>query len=105
MERSEAKRLLLDRLERNKFEHKIDRFDIWDKNKLYTGEIDVKFVLEKINKCKKKNYDSQFSLEADDNKLHIFIVDSWNIKYELINDEVRIVSIHKVEFHDRLHRR
>ena len=105
MEYARAKSLVKERLERIDFDHEIDRSDISDKNKLLTGEVDVKFVLGKINKCKKKNYSYQFSIDADDSKLHIFVVDRWYIKYILIDDEVRFVSVHKDEYHGRLHRR
>ena len=105
MEYAGAKRLLKERLKRKKFIHKRDRSEIWDKNKLFIGEVDVKFVLGKINKCKKKNYSTRFSIDADDNKFHIFKVDRWYIKYELISDEVRFVSVHKDESHGRLQRR
>ena len=53
----------------------------------------------------KKLFVSRFSIKADDNKFHIFKVDRWYFKYELINDEVRFVSVHKDESHGRLQRR
>ena len=95
MEYAGAKRLVKEKLERMDFDHEMDRSEIRDKNKLLAGEVDAKFVLDKINKCKKKNYSSQFSIDADDNKLHIFKVERWYIKFSLIDDEVRFISVHK----------
>ena len=54
MEYAGAKRLLKERLERMDFDHEMDRSEIRDKNKLLAGEVDAKFVLDKINKYKKK---------------------------------------------------
>ena len=66
-----------------------------EKNMLYTREVDVKFVLDKVEECKKRNYHPEFSSEADDNKAHVFIKDRWYIKFFITDDMVNIVSVHK----------
>ncbi len=90
-----AKRLLIERLTNHKFFIYRERSDIMDKNKLYTREVDVKFVLDKINQCKRRNYHTEFSLDADDNTSHVFIKDRWYFKYCVIDGDVNIVSVHK----------
>ena len=97
MEFTEARRLFIDSLERHEFRLYIERNDLIDKNKLYTREVNVKFVLDKIEECKKRNYHPEFSLEADDNKAHIFIKDRWYFKYSVIDGVINIISIHKEE--------
>ena len=97
MKFAEARRLFIESLINQEFLIFRNRPEIMDKNKLYTRGVDVKFVLDKINECKKGNYDTEFSLEADDNKAHIFIKDRWYIKYILKDGMVNIISVHKEE--------
>ena len=70
------------------------------KNKLYSGGVNIEFVLDKIEKCKRKHYHPEFSVDADDNVVHIFIIEKWYIKFFLKDDMVNIVSVHKEERHD-----
>ena len=101
MDRAEAKRLLEERLKKDEYIIYTERSDIWDKNKLYSRGVNTEFVLNKVKQCKKKkNYHSEYSLEADDNKAHIFIKDRWYIKYCVIDGVVNIISVHKVERND-----
>ena len=96
---SEAKRVFVASLEKNKYLLYTDRTEILDKNKLYSTEVSVDFVLNKIENCKKGNYHPRFSSEADDNISHIFIINGWYFKYILKDGIVNIVSIHKEEYH------
>ncbi len=97
MEFSLAKTLLIKMIEERNYYFYTERFDILDKNKLYTREVNDEFVLNKIKTCKRRNYHTEFSLDADDNKAHIFIKDRWYIKFCLIDGEIYIVSVHKEE--------
>ena len=54
MEFARAKRLFIERLTNHKFFIFRERPDIMEKNKLHTREVDVKFVINKIEQCKKK---------------------------------------------------
>ena len=94
-----ARKLLIRRLKSRNFDYHEERNKIWIKNKLYTKEVSVDFVLNKIIKCTKENYDCQEFLEADDNKFHIFEIDYWYFKYFLKKGIVTIVSVHKDEYH------
>ena len=102
MEFAEARRLFIENLKKHKFYLFTERFDIMDKNKLYAGSVTVKFVLDKIENCKKENYNHEFSLEADDNKAHIFIKDRWYFKYILKINIVHIISVHRENKYARI---
>ena len=97
MELSAVKRLIVENLKKRKFRLYTKRFDIVDKNKLYTRGVTVNFVLDKIDQCKKGNYHTEFYLDADDNIAHVFIKDRWYFKFCLIDGVVNIVSVHKEE--------
>ena len=73
-----------------------NRPKISDKNKLYSKEVSVDFVLKIIESCnEEENYFSEDSWDADDNKSHIFINDGCDIKYILLKGIVSIISVHK----------
>ena len=94
----EALKRLTESLENLDFENFLDRPEIWRKNKLYTREVDVKFVLEKIEEVNEDtNYHCEDSWDADDNKSHIFINEDWYIKYILKDGIVNIISVHEDE--------
>ncbi len=93
---NEAKRLLIKSLEKMKFAIYWDRPKITEKNKLYSREVNVDFVLNIIENCnEEENYFSEDSWDADDNKSHIFINKGWYIKFILLKGIVNIISVHK----------
>ena len=96
MEFAEARKLLIESLKKMRFSIYWNRPKISDKNKLYSKEVSVDFVLKIIESCnEEENYFSEDSWDADDNKSHIFINDGWYIKYILLKGIVSIISVHK----------
>ena len=94
----EAVKLLTESLKNMEFTHYTERNQIWDKNKLYTGDVNVRFVLNKLEGInEKENYFPRSSWDADDGKSHIFINNDWYIKYILLKGIVNIISVHKDE--------
>ena len=78
-----------------------ERTNILDKNKLYAGDVDVNFVIDKIRRCNQdENYHPRYSSDADDNISHTFIIDDWYIKYILKGGVVHIISVHEDDYHD-----
>ena len=75
----------------------MDRPNIISKNKLYSKEVTVDYVLNLIDKSEVGNYFPQDSWDADDKKSHIFIIEGWYIKYILLEGIVNILSVHKDE--------
>ena len=97
----EATRIFIESLENFNYRIYTDRPRILDKNKLHSGEVDVDFVIDKIEKCEKKeNYFPKDSWDADDHKSHTFIKDGWYIKFILKDGIVNIISVHEDEYHD-----
>ena len=96
MEFEEAIRRLIESLENMDYIVYTERFDIKGKNKLFTGDVDVDFVLDLIENCnERENYFPRDSWDADDFKSHIFKVNDWYIKYIIKNGIVNIISVHE----------
>ena len=101
----EAKKLLIECLKNQQFEIERDRKKALDKNQLYSGKVDTEFVLKFVESCESKHYNGKGYSKADDKLHHIFIKDGWYIKFYLLKDEVRIVSINEEKYHGRLQRK
>ena len=95
-----VKTRLIDSLIKHEFKFYTERTKILDKNKLYTGEVEVYFVLNLIEECEKESYYTKHSWDADDYKSHIFKSDGWYIKFIFKDDIVNIISVHKDEPND-----
>ena len=96
----EAQRSLIESLKKMNFLHFKERSKIWEKNKLFSGEVSVEFVLDIIENCDYDNYESKLGFsKADDKKLHLFIKNGWYIKYCLRGGIVHFVSVHKEKHH------
>ena len=94
-----AKWLLIENLKKMNFYHYPDRNLIWLKNKLFTKEVSVDFVIEIIELCNGDDYrEEPGPSDADDKKLHRFKKGGWYIKYCLRGGKIYIVSAHKDEY-------
>ena len=95
-----AKWNFIERLVNMDFDTDTDRKNLEIKNKLYTGDVDTEFVLNKIRKCRGDNYDgTKVCKDADDKKYHIFKIDGWYFKYYLKRGIMYILSVHEEEHH------
>ena len=92
--------LLIDSLIKHNFTHFTERNDILIKNLLYSGRVDVSFVLNIIENCEEQHYSTKYSWDADDGFSHIFINYGWYIKFNLIDGIVNIISVHEDERND-----
>ena len=93
----DAKWDLIVSLENLDYDLYTERRDILVKNKLYTREVSVEFVLKIIEECDEENYTPKFSPDADDKIAHIFVNNGWYIKYCLFEGVVTFISVHKDE--------
>ena len=96
----EAKRVLIESPYNMEFTHFTERSLIWEKNILYSGEVNVNFVLNIIKECEEKHYFPENSWDADDKKSHTFINGGWYIKYIILKGTVSILSVHEDEHYD-----
>ena len=95
MEFEELKSISLEALDNKLYFHE-PRQAIAKKNKFKSQQVDAKFIRNKINRSKEKNYKSYPDRNFKSRTLHEIKVEGWYLKFYFEDQSLYFISVHKL---------